>query len=333
MIVDAGEHVAALAWCGSRLLVVAPAEGDCFVVSRDGGKRTLSAHSGGNTAVAANIHQPLVATAGHDGRARVFDSRTCSQLHELKCGDAWVEHCAWSPDGTMLATAAARYLRVWKVTETESSLIFEYAAHQSTIAALRWRPDSRGIATACYGGVHLLRTETHERYAHLPWKGSLITLEWSPSGRFIAGGSQESTIQFWKLPYRPGEELYMDGYATKVITLAWDPTSRWLASGGGDIITVWDTSGRGPRGTTPVQIEGHTRRIARLVFQTRGPLLASGDLDGKVFISDLKTKLRHVRKMSPASAISALEWAPDDTALAIGTASGTVALWEMDTPK
>jgi WD40 repeat protein len=333
MIVDAGDHVLALSWCGRDLLAVAPAEGDCFLLGRDGTKHALGAHSGGNFSISANAAHSLIATAGHDGRARVFDSRTCSQLHELKCGDAWVDHCAWSPDGTMLATAAARYLRVWKVTETESSLVLEYAAHQSTIAALRWRPDSRGIATACYGGVHLVRTETHEHYAHLPWKGSLITLEWSATGRFIAGGSQESTIQFWKLPYRPGEELYMDGYATKVTTLAWDSTSRWLASGGGDIIIVWDTSGRGPRGTTPLQIEGHTRRISRLVFQNRGALLASGDVDGNVFISDLKTKLRHVRQMSPASAISTLAWAPDDTALAIGTASGTVALWEMNAPR
>jgi WD40 repeat protein len=120
----------------------------------------------------------------------------------------------------------------------------------------------------------------------------------------------------------------MSGYQTKVRELAWDKDSRFLASGGGEIITVWDVSGKGPRGRTPMQLEGHAGKVTQLAFQYRGPLLASGGSDGTAFIWDLKGGKRHRRQLAPPAAISALAWCADDTALAIGAADGAVCVWE-----
>jgi len=191
------------------------------------------------------------------------------------------------------------------------------------IAALAWRPDSAGVATGCYNGAQLFRAKSGawepRSYEELRWKGSIISLTWSPNGRYVAGGSQEETIQFWRLPYRTGEELFMSGYATKIRELAWDSGSRYLASGGGEIATVWDVSGKGPAGTKPKQLEGHADRITALTFQHRGPLLASGGADGRVFVWDFAKAQRHRRELQPPSAIAAL---------AIGAADGSVRVWE-----
>jgi WD40 repeat protein len=330
---DAGDHIAGLVWLpDGHTFAVAPAVGGIALLDRAAGdvRRTLTGHAQANCALSAAGE--FLASGGQDGVARLWNTQTGELAHELRASDTasdWCEHVRFSPDGKLLATSAGRTLRVWT---RDGGLVFENAAHDSTIAALAWRPDSAGVATGCYNGAQLFRSrdgqwEPHS-YEELRWKGSIISLTWSPNGRYVAGGSQEATIQFWKLPYRPGEELFMSGYATKIRELAWDAASRYLASGGGEIITVWDVSGKGPRGTTPKQLEGHTARITQLAFQHRGPLLASGGADGRVFIWDLAKAQRHRHELIPPSPVAALAWSPDDTALAIGAADGSVSVWE-----
>jgi len=328
---DAGDHLAALAWLpdGQRLAVV-PAEGNIIVLDRATGavRLTLPPHTSGNCALSIAPTAPRLVTAGHDGKVRLYDTDSGALVRELEAGPGWCEHAQFSPDGKLLATTAGKTLRVWT---SAGEQVFESTAHDSTIAALAWRPDSGGVATGCYNGAQLFRARSGawepRSYEELRWKGSIISLTWSPNGRYVAGGSQEATIQFWRLPYRVGEELFMSGYQTKIRELAWDHTSRYLASGGGEIITVWDFSGKGPRGSKPLQIEGHDDRITQLAFQQRGPLLASGGADGRVFISDLRSAKRHRRELSPPAPIAALAWSPDDQALAIGAADGSVLVW------
>jgi len=330
---DAGDHVAALAWLpDGRTLAVAPAVGGIVLLDRATGevRRKLAGHAPANCAL--TVSRELLASAGQDGIARLWNTDTGEIAYEFRTSDNasdWCEHAQFSPDGALLATTAGRTLRIWT---RYGERVFENTAHDSTIAALAWRPDSAGVATGCYNGAQLFRAKNGawepEAYEQLRWKGSIISLTWSPNGRYVAGGSQEATIQFWRLPYRVGEELFMSGYATKIRELAWDNTSRYLASGGGEIITVWDVSGKGPRGTTPKQLEGHAERVSVLTFQNRGPLLASGGTDGRVFVWDLAKAQRHRQELQPPSAIAALAWSPDDAGLAIGAADGSVCVWE-----
>jgi len=330
---DAGDHITALAWLpDGRTLAVAPAVSGITLLDRATRKaaRTLAGHAQANCALSATAG--LLASAGQDGLARIWDVGSGELMRELCTSDTeshWCEHAQFSPDGKLLATAAGRALRVWTL---DGERLLESTTHDSTIAALAWRPDSAGLATGCYNGVQLFRAKggafEPRSYESLRWKGSIISLTWSPNGCYIAGGSQESTIQFWKLPYEPGEELFMSGYATKIRELAWDATSRYLASGGGEIVTVWDVSGSGPAGTIPMQLEGHTARVSQLAFQKRGPLLASGGADGRVFIWNLAKAQRISLELIPPCTVAALAWSPDDTALAIGAADGTVSVWE-----
>ena len=104
------------------------------------------------------------------------------------------------------------------------------------------------------------------------------TLEWSPSGKYIATGDQDSTVHFWIA--NTGQDLQMWGYETKVLELAWSFNSRYLATGGGTQVVVWDCSGKGPENTRPMMLEGHQQLIKHLRFQRQGMLLASGGNDG-----------------------------------------------------
>lgn len=334
--VDLGEHVHGLEWLGmgrgkTPQIAAMPSVGATRIFDAKEGTfaRALPEHRDGNSGISVSHPLGRIATGGHDGLVYVCDSESGQTIHILEAGKGWCGQIAFSPDGALLATTVGRVLRVWNAA---GQVVFESRAHESTVAALEWRPDSQGVATGAYNGVRLFRSR-HGRwepdsYEYLLWKGSIISLAWSRNGRYVAAGSQENTIQFWRLPYRPGDELFMSGYASKVNVLAWDRRNQFLASGGGEIVTVWDVSGRGPAGTRPLQLEAHTARITALSFQQGGDVLASGGADGQLVLWDFVKKRRHLVSLESGS-ISSVAWAPDGRAIAVGTSSGNLFIYDV----
>jgi len=329
-----GEYITAMEWLrDGSAVVAAPGTGGLLLLDPANGyvRARFRGHTPGNCAVAAG--NGLLATAGQDGLACLWRPDTHELLTELrtaKIGREWCENAKFSPNGELLGTSAGRTLRIWNRI---GECVFEAHAHCATIAALAWRPDGAGIATGTYQGVQLFRSRhgawESRPYEELRWKGSIISLQWSPNGRYVAGGSQENTVQFWRLPHSPGQELFMSGYARKVRELAWDCSSRFLATSGGDLVTVWDVSGKGPAGTKPKELEGHDAPVSQLAFQHRGALLASGGNDGRVFLWNPAQKQRWQLEPAQTAPITVLRWSPDDTTLAVGSANGEVSVWNV----
>ena len=237
-------------------------------------------------------------------------------------GKSWVEQLLWSPDGSLLAVASGRQVRILRPDGTTAHAL---PVLPSTVAALAWRSDSAELAAAAYGRVEIWDSASGAAREPLIWKTSLISLAWSPDRRWLVAGTQEQSVQIWELPARPGEELAMSGYAAKVKNLAWHHGSRFLATDGGPEVMVWDCSGRGPAGTTPRILEGHSARITCLAYQKAGHLLATGAEDGRVLLWNAGKSSSPLHQFSLPGPVSCAEWSPDDRELAIGCASGAVA--------
>lgn len=330
---DAGDHVMGLRWSpdGARLAVLT-GEGVLFILGGSDGEPLhviIGAHALG--ALALDWSVGGLATGGQDGKIRLWDveSGTALATFDGAAGNrrTWVEQVRWSPDGALLATAAGKALRVWNPAVGEHHI--EFADHPSTVAALCWRPDGKAIGAGFYGGAALYRLEEAQPYQKIRWKGSILSMVWSPNARYVAAGTQEATVNFWKLPYRPGEELNMSGYATKIKELAWDPTSRYLATGGSEVVIVWDVSGKGPAGTVPRQLRAHTRKITLLAWQRRGGRLVSGDADGNVVVWEPGKTSVSICESKLTGGVSTAAWSPDERVAAIGSADGNVVAWTV----
>jgi len=316
------DHVAALAWSpDGRTLAAAAVGGPITLFDRETGaiRHRLPGHGFGTAALSWSAGGQLLASAGQDGRARIWDAATGQERLSLDAGAAWVERVAWCPVAPLLATAAGRKLRLW---DADGNLLRAYPDHPSTIADLAWKPRSQEITTAAYGGLALWSTEQNEPLRRLKWQGSTLTIAWSPDRTYIATGDQDSTVHFWVA--RSGNDYQMYGYPRKVRELAWDAGSRYLATGGSPTVVVWDCSGRGPQGTTPLMLEAHKEPLTALAFERGGGLLASGGADGALFLwhpGRFKTALTGVAYHAP---VAQLAWSPDDRLLAVGTAAGSV---------
>ncbi|MBM3785390.1 MAG: WD40 repeat domain-containing protein [Acidobacteria bacterium] len=320
-----GDHVVQLGWSpDGEMLAAAQIGGPISVFGSDGRLLLeLPGHSIGTLAISWSADSRLLASAGQDGCARIWDAPTGAQLHQLKGGAQWVEHIAFSPSRDYLLTGAGRFLKMWNGSGQH---LRDFPDHPSTISGIAWQPRELFFATAAYGQLANYHAEKPEFGKAFAWKGSILVVTWSPDGNYLATGNQDASVHFW---YRKsGKDLEMTGYPAKIRELAWDSESRFLATGGSPVVTIWDCGGKGPAGTRPIQLEGHERFLSALAYQHKGRLIASGCQGGAVYVWNHHLPQRPLRGSQLGSAITQIRWAPNDRMLAASTEAGLVRVFE-----
>ena len=310
------------------LLVVFDAAGGLFGFEATSGKirwQHPEVHAAGGLAMAVRPGGQQVATAGQDGRVLIWNAADGSVHRSLELGTGWVEHLAWSSDGTRLAAAMSRTVFVLSPDGAE---LWRTEPHPSTVSALAWG-GSEELATACYGRASFFDADTGEARQALHWKGSLVSMVLSPDGNIVACGSQDNSVHFWRRDVE--EDSEMRGYPGKPSTLAFDNEGVLLATSGGPTVTVWSFEGDGPEGTRPGELAAHMQPVTALSFAGRGRQLASGGRDGGVVVWSLQSN-GHGGPVGAAfvgQKIAGLAWRPDDRGLAAFDAAGGVTVWRV----
>jgi WD40 repeat protein len=321
------DHVISMAWSpDGSLIATASVSGPITIFDSNSGtiKLQMAGHGFGTTQVAWHPDSKRIASCGQDGRVRIWDAGSGKELASLEGGATWVERIAWQPKGNYLASGAGKKLRLWN---EKYELARSYPDQKSTVADIIWGLKGKELLSAGYGGVHFWNPDQDEAKQVFEWKGSILKLALAPDGKYLAGGAQDASVHFWVT--KTGEELHMSGYPTKVRELSWDSDSRFLATGGGELVTVWDCSGKGPAGTKPQQFELHQVPISSVCFQHRGALLASGCPEGKVALWYPGGKSQPLGLSKLEEGITHLAWSPNDGRLAIGCDKGSVAVYSV----
>jgi len=197
---------------------------------------------------------------------------------------------------------------------------------------LAWQPGTGHLTVLAYGAARMFDPRNSDQPVRaFEWKGSPLKLAWSPDGKVLAHGNQDSTVHFWYTD--TGLDLQMYGFPSKVRELSWDFSSRYLATGGGPMPCVWDCQAgpKGPEGSKPQMLEGHEDVLTAVAWQQRGYSLASTGMDGRLILwqPGNKKQPRIGQFRFEGSAASTLKWAPGDRAIAIGSSGGTVAVFRV----
>lgn len=325
---ELSDHVIDLQWSPTgKKLAAAAVSGEIKIFSDDGAAElTLPGHGFGTTAIAWSADGRHFASAGQDGKVILWDIAARAPKHTMDGGAAWVEHLAWNPLGGtrgckhLLASAAGRKLRLWNEHGEPAR---EYPDHISTISSISWKPKTQELASAAYSNLSFWMPGSEKPLRRFEWKGSILTIAWSPNGKFVATGDQDATVHFRF--EKTGKDLQMWGYPTKVRELAWSANSRYLATGGGTDVTIWDCSSS-PEGSKPIILRMHDDFISALAFQKNAMHLASAGLDGRVLLWSPGREKRPLAGIGANSPISRLAWSPDDKRLAMSTESGFVTV-------
>lgn len=323
------DYVKGLAWCSTReVLYAATAKGSFYMLNpqEDVTLFQHEAHKGGINTLSASPTDAKVVTAGQDNCAKLWDGMAKNLLKEIKT-NTWVENIAWSPDGNFFAISAGKAFHLFDKFGNE---VGESNPHDSTVAALAWRSDSKKLVSASYGGVRIYDLSKPGEYEQLIWKNSLISLTWSPDHRFIMAGTQDSSIHVWKMDSVDRRDMAMNGYASKARAFAWDESGKKVATNCGVDVVIWDITGKnGPENTKPEVIDAHSAKVTALAYQPGENILTSGDESGRLYWwATQKGKFQFMSGCKIDGAIAHICWNKKGSLLAAGTAEGIISVFE-----
>jgi WD40 repeat protein len=146
--------------------------------------------------------------SGTDGRIHIFDIESGQlrrQLYEPPAlskgakGFTFRSNLAFSADGKALAswTAADNIVRVWYIATGKEGMILANQESKFGVLMLALSPDGRMVA-AGERQIQLREVASGGLRKAFPSSDALLrTLEFSPDGRWLASGSEDSTVLVW----------------------------------------------------------------------------------------------------------------------------------------
>lgn len=307
----------------------------------------LRGHRQAVTHVAFHPGGKLLASAGAEGKIRLWDVETGRVVRELfprgrvVTGPSdltpqprRIEWLAFSPDGRMLAEVAANgplrsTVRLW--SPEDGSEIRELGSGGEGVRCLAFTPDGKLVATNVREGrawrykITLREVDTGRVAAELDEKGfAPVLVAISPDGKRLASAGGRS-IHIWDLPQRKLMHE-ISSHKEAVRALCFSPDGKLLASASADdMIRVWNPE----TGKQVREIEAKQDGVLALAYSPSGKTLASGGTDKTIKLWKADSGMLRARLSGHLDKVLSVAYSPDGQTLASGSADTTIALWNV----
>jgi WD40 repeat protein/serine/threonine protein kinase len=251
----------------------------------------------------------LLAAAGDDSTARIWDANTFKALRILTGHVGGVNSVAFAPNSIILATGGSDHtVRLWDTQTGEQLAVLR--GHEHDVTAVAFGPDGKWLASAsgnvAYGGNQ------------------------NPSDKFVNSESLPAEIRVWDLETRAVLKT-LTGHTKSILSLAISPDGKRLASGSADrTVKLW-TVATGKMETNLTDLRGP---VCAVGFSPDGGTLAVGIGDpyreeGEIRLWDLATGNQRAILKGHVGPVFALAFSPDAKTLASAGLDQIVRLWDL----
>jgi WD40 repeat protein len=254
--------------------------------------------NGGVNGVAFSPGGKLLATAGEDGTARLWNTTTNLPVGKpIRVGtgtNGSVNGVAFSPNGKLLATA----------DQDGTVQLWNPATGQPVGKPIR-------VGTGTNGGVN--------------------SVAFSPNGTLLATADADGTARLWNpATGRPVSAALHSSTNGGVNGVAFSPDGTLLATAGQDgTAHLWNTATGQPAGNPIPAGSGSIGLVEGVAFSPDGTLLATADFDGTTQLWDPATgePVGNPITTSNHTNVTGVAFSPDGRLLAIAYADGATQLW------
>jgi WD40 repeat protein len=231
--------------------------------------------------LAFSLDGSLRAVGLHDGRVKLWDTRSRTSRFLMVSEGSIVRSVAFAPEQTVLATGGAdSVIKIWDLPAGESRISLQ--GHRASIGQLAFSPDGRVLASSDTEGLVILwdwsnaRRRATFRPRSESWPLPPVQLVFAPDGKTLVTTSGGSRITLWDVA--TARRIASLGEETlTIMAVAMSPDGKLLATAGLDrLIECWDLNTR-ERGAV---LRGHEGHISALAFSPDGRQLVSGGTDG-----------------------------------------------------
>jgi WD40 repeat protein len=309
--IDAGATIVGVHFFGTTPVFVLGEEALLFAGEEE---KRVAVHGGGILISASD--DTRIVTGGDDGRLVTTDKSGVSKQLAADDKKRWIDQVALGPDWAVAWSAGKTAHVITGKGETRS------LEAPSTVAGLAFAPKGFRVALAHYNGVTLwFPNAAGAPPEKLEWKGSHLSVAFSPDGKFLVTAMQEPTLHGWRLA--DAKHMRMSGYSARVRSLSWTADGDFLATSGSEQLILWPFDGKdGPMGRQPKLQAPSQARVAVVACHPRQPVVAVGYADGAVVLVRSDDGALIEVKAKGASPVTALGWDGNGLTLAFGTEAG-----------
>ena len=158
----------------------------------------------------------------------------------------------------------------------------------------------------------------------------VVTVAFSPDGRHIVSGSNDSTIQLWDAQTSGQMGNPHQGNTDSVNSVAFSLDGRHIVSGSSDsTIQLWDAQTGGQVGNP---LQGHTGSVQSVAFLPDGRHIVSGSSDNTIQLWDAQTGGQVGNPFQGhTSLVQSVAFSPDGRHMVSGSNDRTIRLWDAQT--
>ena len=278
-----------------NLIATAEIDGAIRVITAEGSEVFRTETDDWVDGFAFDNAEDLLAIGERNGRVRIIRISDGMELVQVEHG-AEAKPLAFSPDGTLLATASLR----------QDHLDFIDGADT----------------------LRLLRTSDGREVARTDIEGRVMSFAVSPDASLLAIGSNFNSAHL--INAADGREVTSFPHQGVVWSLAFSPDGSVLATGSGGGPGLWQAPGttrliRLADGSDIASI-GHDQPVSSVAFSPDGGLIAAGSWDGTARLIRTADG-RELGRLEHADGVGVVAFSPDGNLLATGGWDGRARLW------